>query len=125
MGSGSDLGVARFVIVSSIGTDDVAAATAAMRPYLQAKRDADEALKQSGLDWTIVMPGHLTHAPGSGRVLLSRAFGRRADVPRDDVALVLLERRQRRTRSASSSSCSKATSRRARPSVRSKGGDAG
>ena len=49
MEAASDLGVARFVIVSSIGTHDVAGATAAMRPYLQAKRDADDALKQSGL----------------------------------------------------------------------------
>ena len=91
MEAAGDLGVARFVIVSSIGTHDVAGASAAMRPYLQAKRDADDALKQSGLDWTIVKPGHLTDVPGSGRVLLSRTFGRRADVPRDDVALVLLE----------------------------------
>jgi uncharacterized protein YbjT (DUF2867 family) len=86
-----DRGVPRFVIVSSIGTHDVAGATEAMRPYLQAKRDADEALKRSGLEWTIVKPGHLTDAPGSGRVRVSRAFGGRADVPRDDVALVLLE----------------------------------
>jgi uncharacterized protein YbjT (DUF2867 family) len=86
-----DLGVARFVIVSSIGTHDVAGAAAPMRPYLQAKRDADDALKRSGLDWTIVKPGHLTDAPGSGRVQVSRSFGGRAEVPRDDVALVLLE----------------------------------
>ena len=80
-----------IVIVSSIGTHDVAGAAEAMRPYLQAKRDADDALKQSGLDWTIVKPGHLTDAPGSGRVQVSRTFGGRSDVPRDDVALVLLE----------------------------------
>jgi uncharacterized protein YbjT (DUF2867 family) len=86
-----DLGVARFVIVSSIGTHDVDGASEAMGPYLQAKRDADDALKQSGLDWTVVKPGHLTDAPGSGRVRVSRTFGGRADVPRDDVALVLLE----------------------------------
>jgi uncharacterized protein YbjT (DUF2867 family) len=91
MEAASDLDVSRFMIVSSIGTDDVAGAAAAMRPYLQAKRDADDALKRSGLDWTIVKPGHLTDAPGSGRVQVSRTFGRRADVPRDDVALVLLE----------------------------------
>ena len=59
----SDLGVTRFVIVSSIGTHDVASAGEAMRPYLQAKRDADDALKQGGLDWTIVKPGHLTDVP--------------------------------------------------------------
>jgi hypothetical protein len=41
--------------------------------------------------WTIVRPGHLTDAPGSGRVRVSRTFGGRAEVLRDDVALVLLE----------------------------------
>jgi uncharacterized protein YbjT (DUF2867 family) len=91
MQAASDRGVSRFVIVSSIGTHDVAAAGEAMRPYLQAKRDADDALKQSGLEWTIVKPGHLTDTPGSGRVQVSRTFGGRADVPRDDVALVLFE----------------------------------
>jgi uncharacterized protein YbjT (DUF2867 family) len=91
MHAARDLGVTRFVIVSSIGTHDVAGAAEAMHPYLQAKRDADDALTQSGLDWTIVKPGHLTDAPGSGRVQVSRSFGRRAAVPRDDVALVLLE----------------------------------
>jgi uncharacterized protein YbjT (DUF2867 family) len=91
MQAAGDRGVTRFVIVSSIGTHDVAGAAAAMRPYLQAKRDADDALKQRGLDWTIVKPGHLTDAPGSGRVQVSRTFGGRGDIPRDDVALVLLE----------------------------------
>jgi uncharacterized protein YbjT (DUF2867 family) len=87
----SELGVTRFVIVSSMGYDDLEHADPAMRPYFEAKRDADAALRASGLDWTIVKPGHLTDAPGSGRVQVSRTFGRRADVSRDDVALVLLE----------------------------------
>ena len=91
MEAARDLGITRFVIVSSIGTHDLAGAAEPMRPYLQAKRDADDALKQSGLEWTIVQPGHLTDAPGTGRVRVSRTFGGRADVPRDDVALVLLE----------------------------------
>jgi uncharacterized protein YbjT (DUF2867 family) len=91
MEAARDRGVTRFVIVSSIGTHDVAAAAETMRQYLQAKRDADDALRRSGLDWTIVKPGHLTDAPGSGHVRVSRAFGGRAEVPRDDVALVLLE----------------------------------
>ena len=62
MHAARDLGVARYVIVSSIGTNDVAGAAEAMRPYLQAKRDADDALTQSGLDWTIVKPGRLPDA---------------------------------------------------------------
>jgi uncharacterized protein YbjT (DUF2867 family) len=79
------------VIVSSIGAHDVAGASEAMRPYLQAKSDADDALRKSGLDWTIVKPGRLTDAPGTGRVRVTRTLGGRANVPRDDVALVLLE----------------------------------
>ena len=61
-----DLGVARYVMVSAMGTQDVEHAADAMRPYLQAKKDADDALMASGLDWTIVRPGRLTDAPGRG-----------------------------------------------------------
>jgi len=85
------LGVARYVIVSSMGTEDVEHADEKMRPYLEAKRDADEALRQSGLDWTIVRPGRLTDAPGTGRVDAARALERRGEITREDTALTLLE----------------------------------
>ncbi len=61
-----------------------------MRPYLEAKAEADAALQASGLDWTVVRPGGLTDDPGTGRVDASREQGRRGQVPRDDVAAVLL-----------------------------------
>ena len=86
-----ELGVRRYLIVSSMGADDPASASEAMRPYQQAKHDADEALAASGLDWTIVRPGGLTDEPGSGRVALAPSLGRFGRVPRQDVALVLLE----------------------------------
>jgi uncharacterized protein YbjT (DUF2867 family) len=86
----SELGVARYVIVSSMGTDDVEHASEAMRPYLEAKREADDALRESGLDWTIVRPGRLTDAPGTGRVDAARALGRRGEITREDTALTLL-----------------------------------
>ena len=86
-----ELGVARYVMVSSMGTQDVEHAAEAMRPYLQAKRDADDALMASGLDWTIVRPGRLTDAPGTGSVDAARALGRRGEITRDDTALVILE----------------------------------
>ena len=86
-----DLGVARYVMVSAMGTQDVEHAAEAMRPYLQAKKDADDALMASGLDWTIVRPGRLTDAPGAGTVDAARALGRRGEITRDDTALVLLE----------------------------------
>ena len=86
-----ELGVARYVIVSSMGTEDIEHADEKMRPYLEAKRDADDALRESGLDWTVVRPGRLTDAPGTGRIDAARALGRRGEITRDDVALTLLE----------------------------------
>jgi uncharacterized protein YbjT (DUF2867 family) len=85
------LGVARFVIVSSIGAQDPDAGPEAMRPYLRAKADADARVAESKLDWTIVRPGGLQNGPGSGRVSVSTALGGSGVVPRDDVALVLAE----------------------------------
>src|SRR5215217_2138994 len=87
----SELGVPRFVMVSSMGTADVEHAPEAMRPYLQAKRDADEALMASGLDWTIVRPGRLTDGPGAGTVDAALALGRRGEITREDTALVIRE----------------------------------
>jgi uncharacterized protein YbjT (DUF2867 family) len=87
----SELGVARYVMVSSMGTEDVEHAAEGMRPYLQAKRDADEALMASGLDWTIVRPGRLTDTPGTGRIDAARALGRRGEITREDTALTVLE----------------------------------
>jgi len=83
-------GVRRFVQVSAIGvdepiTDDTQAVWAA---YVVAKRDADEALRDSGLDWTILRPGGLTDDPGTGRVRLAESVPR-GKVPRADVAAVL------------------------------------
>jgi uncharacterized protein YbjT (DUF2867 family) len=86
-----ELGVTRYLMVSSIGTDDIEHAAEGMRPYLEAKAEADEAVRSSGLEWTIVRPGRLTNVPGTGRVDAAPKLGRRGDVPRDDVALVLLE----------------------------------
>jgi uncharacterized protein YbjT (DUF2867 family) len=81
-------GVRRYVMVSAIGARDPQSGTEAMRPYLDAKADADAAVRESGLDFTIVRPGRLTDEPGTGLV---SAGGRlqRADITRDDVAAVL------------------------------------
>jgi uncharacterized protein YbjT (DUF2867 family) len=82
-------GARRYVIVSSIGADDPAGGGEQMRPYLEAKAEADEAVAGSGLDWTIVRPGHLTDDPGTGLVTVSADMSLRGDVPREDVARVI------------------------------------
>jgi uncharacterized protein YbjT (DUF2867 family) len=82
--------VARYVIVSSVGADHPERASESMRPYLEAKAAADAAVRESGLEWTIVRPGRLTDDPGTGRVDLAPSLGRFGGIPRDDVAAVLL-----------------------------------
>ena len=57
-------------------------------PYAEATAAADEHLRGSDLDWTIVAPGRLTDDPGTGRIALGDD-AERDDVPRDDVARVL------------------------------------
>lgn len=81
-------GVRRYVMVSSIGADDPSAGSEAMRPYLEAKADADAALVDSGLEYTIVRPGRLTNDEATGRVAIGDHL-EIADVTRDDVAAVL------------------------------------
>lgn len=83
-------GIRRYLMVSAMGTVDPSAGPEEMRPYLLAKAEADAALRGSGLDWTIVKPGRLTDDPGTGRVDLAERLGRRGEVPRDDVAAVLV-----------------------------------
>jgi uncharacterized protein YbjT (DUF2867 family) len=85
----SSAGVRRYVMVSSIGADNPAGGGEAMRPYLEAKAEADAAVVASGLDYTIVRPGPLTNDPGTSRVTVGEDVGR-AEVTRDDVAAVLV-----------------------------------
>jgi uncharacterized protein YbjT (DUF2867 family) len=82
--------ISRYVIVSSMGADHPEAASGGFRAYLEAKADADQALRKSGLDYTIVRPGSLTNDPGEGTVDLAERLGRRGSIPREDVAAVLV-----------------------------------
>ena len=83
-------GITRFVQVSAIGVDDPLPddTDEVWRADVEAKRDADEALRASGLDWTILRPGRLTDDPGTGLVALGDDV-RRAEIPRADVAAVV------------------------------------
>lgn len=83
-------GVERFVQISAISVDDPLPEDTSdvWRAYVEAKRDADVALRQSDLDWTIVRPGALTDEPATGLVELGEEVAR-AEVPRADVAEVV------------------------------------
>lgn len=83
-------GITRFVQVSAIDVDKPPPEDAApvWKAYVEAKREADEVLRVSGLDWTILRPGRLTDDPGTGRVALGEDVPR-AEIPRADVAAVI------------------------------------
>jgi len=83
-------GVSRYLIVSSMGADKAPEdGSEGFGAYLQAKFEADEAVRASGLDYTIVRPGGLTDDPGTGLVTVAEHLDR-GQVPRADVAAVLL-----------------------------------
>ena len=79
-------GVRRYLMLSSMGADDPEGREEAMRPYLSAKARADERLRESGLEYTIIRPGRLTDEEGTGRIVAAEALGRRGEIRRDDVA---------------------------------------
>jgi uncharacterized protein YbjT (DUF2867 family) len=83
-------GITRFVQVSAIGVDDPLPEDTGevWRAYVEAKRDADAALRASDLDWTIIRPGRLTDDPATGLVLLGSQVAP-GDVTRADVAAVI------------------------------------
>jgi len=85
------VGIRRFVQVSAIKVDVPVAddASPVWRAYVDAKRQADEALRASDLDWTILRPGALTDDAGTGRVTLAAEVDR-APIPRADVAAVVV-----------------------------------
>jgi nucleoside-diphosphate-sugar epimerase len=89
-------GVRRYVLVSSMGVEQARKGTPrGMDPvfavYLQAKlRAEDVILPRTALDTVILRPGRLTDEAGTGRVTLDHGV-EPGDVPRDDVAAVLLE----------------------------------
>ncbi len=85
-------GVRRFLVVSAMGVDGPPppGTDPVFAEYLKAKGAADADIRaRTGLDWTILRPGRLTDAPGTGRVALAERTGH-GEVPRDDVAAVLL-----------------------------------
>jgi uncharacterized protein YbjT (DUF2867 family) len=83
-------GVGRYLMVSGLGVSFPDRWAEEMRPYWQAKADADQALAESRLEWTIVRPGRLTDEAGTGLVRAEPVIEEGGDTPRDDVAATLL-----------------------------------
>src|SRR6201994_4216692 len=83
-------GISRYLIVSSMGAEKAPEDGAeGFGAYLQAKFEADQALRASGLDYTIVRPGGLTDDPGTGLVSIAERLDR-GQIPGAAVAAVFL-----------------------------------
>jgi uncharacterized protein YbjT (DUF2867 family) len=83
-------GISRYVMVSAIGSNRPETWSDDMRPYQEAKSEADKYLVESGLDYTILRPGGLTDDPGTGKVQLGERL-EYGSVTRQDVAAVIAE----------------------------------
>ncbi len=84
-------GVRRYVMVSAIGADDGPGPDhdEVYAAYITAKKAADDDIRGRGLDWTVLRPGGLTTASGTGLVHLAE-HTERGQISREDVAAVIL-----------------------------------
>ncbi|XP_024526953.1 uncharacterized protein LOC112345109 isoform X1 [Selaginella moellendorffii] len=86
--------VKRFIMVSSIGAGDSekaidAKTLATLGEVLKAKTVAEEALKSSGLDYTIIRPGGLNNDAPSGNGILTENSSVVGLISRTDVASLI------------------------------------
>ena len=79
-------GVQRYLMLSTMGADDPESRDEKMQPYMRAKGEADERLRNSYLDYTIIRPGRLTDDAGTGSIDAAESLGRYGEIPREDVA---------------------------------------
>jgi uncharacterized protein YbjT (DUF2867 family) len=83
-------GVRRYLMVSSMGTDQADPdSDEIFQVYLRAKKAADDDLRGRDLDWTIIQPGRLLDSEGTGQVTLDPTAEPR-EIPRADVAHALV-----------------------------------
>lgn len=81
-------GIKKFVMLSSINADDPSSSDK-LQHYLEAKKNADEHLMNSGLNYTIVRPGSLTNDSGTREIKASKKVDY-GEITRDDVAYTLV-----------------------------------
>jgi uncharacterized protein YbjT (DUF2867 family) len=91
MDAAVEAGVNRYVMVSYFGAgpDHSVPAGHSFHAYAEAKAAADEYLRGSGLNWTILGPGTLTDGPGNGLIDVNPADpSARTQTSRANVAIV-------------------------------------
>ena len=89
MDASKNNGEKKFVMLSSMGADKPEKAEE-LKEYLKAKHNADEYLKQLGIEYSIVRPGSLTNEAGKGKINLDNKLNKRGEISRRDVAETLV-----------------------------------
>lgn len=87
MDAAEQAGVNRFVMVSysrSLVDVDTLDPNSAFFPYAKAKHDADEHLRATKLDYTILGPGKLTLEPATEKLLIADERGQVPDLAAED-----------------------------------------
>jgi nucleoside-diphosphate-sugar epimerase len=87
-------GIRRFILVSTIGAGDSRTAAPliarlVLGRFMKLKTEAEALLRDSGLDWTIVRPGHLKDGAPTGRAILREDATLSGAVVRADVGLLI------------------------------------
>jgi len=84
----ADNDIRRYIMISAMGLE-TPRGNEVFQVYQQAKAQADEALRNSGLNYTIIKPGRLTDDKGTGKVSVGDLDS--GEIPREDVASVISE----------------------------------
>ncbi|WP_226581738.1 SDR family oxidoreductase [Halobacillus litoralis] len=84
-----NLGIKKFVMLSSIAAGEPDRGPEELKHYLKMKGEADEFLKSTELDYTIVRPGALTHDEGTSKIEVGDTV-EEGSVARADVAKTLI-----------------------------------
>ncbi|MFW0792366.1 SDR family oxidoreductase [Gordonia sp. CPCC 205515] len=91
MDAAKSAGVARYVMVSYFGAgpDHGVPEDNSFFAYADAKAAADEYLRATSLNWTILGPSRLTDEPGSGKIKVGGSRSDSSEASRDNVAAVI------------------------------------
>ncbi|MCP3030986.1 SDR family oxidoreductase [Halobacillus sp. A1] len=84
-----NLGIKKFVMLSSMSADESSQAEGNFKTYLEMKAQADEYLRGTELDYTIVRPGALTDNEGTSKINVGEKV-ERGEIPRSDVAKTMI-----------------------------------
>ncbi len=93
MDAAAEAGVRRYVMISycGAGPDHGVDPETPFFHYAEAKAAADEYLRGTDLDWTVLGPSRLTDGPGSGSIFVGARDEGSGEVSRDNVARVIAE----------------------------------